>query len=110
MMLNGFPESITDFLHELARLRHPGAATFVAIVADGNPDPEAEAGELMIYARANGKVADGCTMVAIGGGGKIVFGRACQSGANIEINDQLFPRHTVRGVVIAAIRDISEEE
>jgi hypothetical protein len=110
MTSNGLPESITDFLHEIARLRHPGAATFAASVADGNPDPEAEAGELMIYARTNGKVVDGRTMIAIGGGGKIVFGRAVQSGANVGINDQLFPRHTVRGVVIAAIRDISAEE
>lgn len=105
------PESITDFLHDLARLRHPGAATFAARVLEENSDPEISEGELVIYARGNGKAVDGWTMVAISNGDRgIVFGRAAQAEMQVWLNEQLYPRHTVRGVVVATIRDISAEE
>jgi hypothetical protein len=105
------PESITDFVHELARLRHPGAATFAARVLEQNSDPEIGEGELVIYARSNGKAVDGWTMVAISSGDQgIVFGRAAQAEMQVQLNDRLYPRHTVRGVVVATVRDISSEE
>jgi len=105
------PEFLTDFLHELARLRHPGTATFAAKVSEENSDPEIGEDELVIYARGNGKAVDGWTMVAISSGDRgIVFGRAAQAEMQIQLNERLYPKHTVRGVVIATIRDISSEE
>src|SRR5262245_56618451 len=111
MTLDEIPESITDFLQEIARLSHPGAATFAAKVSEENPDSEIGEGELVIYARENSKAVDGCTMVAfISGDRGIVFGRAVQAEMKVRLNDQLYPKHTVRGVVMATIRDISAEE
>lgn len=105
-MTGAVPPNVREFLREVAQKQHAGVPTFAVVAAEAAAEAGIQEGDTVIYARSGGQAAGNGLAVAVSDGGRIIFGRAVSDGARIRIGGAAYPRHMVRGVIVAACRKL----
>ena len=98
------PDTIRELVRDLVRERYPGQPTFQALAAQDYPEVQIRQGDILVCLPVKGNLADG-KIAAVAWEGKMVFGRAVRVGHQVQLGDELYPMHMLRGIVLMAIRE-----